>query len=436
MTSPYRLLGLSLFPLVRFRIRKITGLENLPASGGYIIAANHQSWIDSLMIAAALHKNIRASLRYVAQSSKYRFLGGIPIDEYDKSRVIDVALGYLRAGHPIVIFPEGNSNTNPELRTGRTGAARLALRSGLPVVPVGVQGTEGVKAWQSLIWFLMVWRACRITIGQALSFAPENPATVSHTRLMEVTEQIMLRISHYCGKPYLSSLDSRLQERTANWAKRFLRTMAAHWVIRRVQLHGIEHLPDQGPYIVAANHFSYFDPISVAAVIYRERHIQPYFLTKGSIARKWRFILGSEAHDILGMLPVDEKNPGRAVESAVKHLNNRGVVGIFPEGTRNREALNPNYLTTMLKAKTGLARMVLVTGVPVIPAGIVGPQGTSLWRTFLNIFRFWQPIVIRFGPPVDMSERPLGEPTKEDLKKMMRPVMHRIGQLCGLKYTH
>src|SRR5690242_9453854 len=98
MSTPYRLLGFTLLPIIRWRIRSVTGLEHLPTSSGYIIAANHQSWIDSAIVGGALYRHIRLSLRVVAQSSKYRFLGGVPIDEYDKSRVIDIVYGYLKAG--------------------------------------------------------------------------------------------------------------------------------------------------------------------------------------------------------------------------------------------------------------------------------------------------------------------------------------------------
>jgi len=85
MSTPYRVLGHSLLPLIRWRIDEVEGLENLPA-GGFILVANHQSWSDSAIAAAAIHRNINKSIRFIAQSSKWRFLGGIPINEYDNGR--------------------------------------------------------------------------------------------------------------------------------------------------------------------------------------------------------------------------------------------------------------------------------------------------------------------------------------------------------------
>ena len=435
MKSPYRLLGLTLLPLIRARIRSVNGLENLPTKGGFIIAANHQSWIDSIIVAGAIYKNIPASLRYIAQSSKWRFLGGIPINEYDKSRVIDVADGYLEAGHPVIIFPEGNSNKNPELRTGKTGAARLALKSGALVVPAGIQGTKGVKAWQALGWFFAFWRPCEVTFGEPISFPKADLETTNYDRLMTVTYQIMERISRYSGKPYVIT-DTAFQQKTIGWLKRFIRRVMVPNLSRRLRVKGLEHVPEKGPYIIAANHVSYFDPIALVTLLYKERKMQPYFLTKGAVAVAWKKILGSGAWDVLGMLPIDDRDRSKVLHVAIKHLQQGGVLGIFPEGTRNKPSLNANWKTTMLKAKTGLARIELATKAPVIPVGISAPQGIGIWQTIFNAFRFWQPIYITFGAPIDFGTLPTGEPTKKDLEDISRVAMQRISQLAGLGYPY
>lgn len=436
MRSPYRLLGVTLLPLIRWRISKVTGLEHLPSVGPFIVAANHQSWMDSVVVAGAMYNHIPSSLRFIAQSSKYRFLGGIPINEYDKGRVIDVAYGYLEAGHPVIIFPEGNSNKNPELRTGKTGAARLALRSGLPVIPIGIQGTEGVKGWQALGWFLKFWKPCQVMIGRPLVFPKTDLATVDHDRLMTVTYQIMERISHYSGKPYTLSADTALQEKTVGWLRRFSRTAVVPWFGRRLRLDGLDYLPATGPFIIAANHVSYFDPLAMSTALLKTRKIQPFFLTKSTIAAAWKRILGSGAHDALGMLPIDNQEKSRVLDAAIRHLHAGGVIGIFPEGTRNKPTINPKWQTTMLKSKTGLARLVVATRVPVIPAGIKAPAGIGIWQMIGNIFRWWRPITITFGPPVNFGLLPTGQPTKDQLETLTRTAMKRISQLSGLAYPY
>ncbi|MBI3573152.1 MAG: 1-acyl-sn-glycerol-3-phosphate acyltransferase, partial [Candidatus Kerfeldbacteria bacterium] len=111
-------------------------------------------------------------------------------------------LGYLRAGHPAVIFPEGNSNPEPALRPGRTGAARLALMSGLPVVPVGILGTEGVSLSASWRWFWAWWRPCRVKIGAPMVFPKHEELPEDRHLLYTITGTIMAAISQLCGKPY------------------------------------------------------------------------------------------------------------------------------------------------------------------------------------------------------------------------------------------
>lgn len=431
----YRVLGFTLLPLFRWRIREVQGLENLPSSGGYILAANHQSWIDSGILAGAVYKNISKSLRFVAQSSKYRLFGGIPINEYDKSKVIDIALGYLNVGHPVVIFPEGNSNKNPELRSGKTGAARLALRSGLPVIPVGIQGVQGVKAWQAMLWFKMWWKPCRVIIGQPLTFQKTELSGHDDSELQRVTADIMSRISEVSGKPYNpESAFQRLEPSKVLlehvvWGALF---PLLRW---RVRVGGAEHLPTAGPFIVAGNHSSYFDPAAVMMAVMKSGRPRPYFLTKESIARVWRKLLGRNAWQGLGMLPIDNSDKSKVVSSAIKHIQAGGVVGLFPEGTRNKPKINPDWETTLLKGRTGVARLVAATGAPVIPASIRAPRGHGLGETVLNVLKFWKPVYVTFGPAVAMPPAS-AEPTKEELATMTTAVMTRLAAMTGMKYPY
>src|SRR6266850_2195928 len=110
MASPYRLLGQTLLPFLRSRVWTVRGLSNLPADSGFILVANHQSWIDSAILAAAVYRRLKKPLKFVSQSHKWNAFGALPIENNDRSKVIDTALAWLEKGYPIVIFPEGNSN--------------------------------------------------------------------------------------------------------------------------------------------------------------------------------------------------------------------------------------------------------------------------------------------------------------------------------------
>jgi len=436
MPSPYRVLAYTVLPLLRWRISKVEGLEHLPANGGYILVANHQSWIDSGILAGAVFQRINKSLRFVAQSSKYRIFGGIPINEYDKGKVLDIAYGYLQSGHPIVIFPEGNSNKNPGLRSGKTGAGRLALRSGAPVVPVGIQGTKGTKLWQSWLWYFGFWRPCRVTIGSPLSFPKTDLASVDYDHLMTVTNEIMTRISEVSGKPFDPNQPPPWMVPSKAFLEKLIWSFYYPLARHRIRVRGAGYLPEHGPYIIAGNHISYFDPGAMSIAVLQQRNIRPFFITKASIARIWRRVLGQNAWKALGMLPIDEQEKTKVVRTAEVHLRHGGVIGIFPEGTRNRPKVNPQWKTHLLKGKTGAARLVLATNVPVIPAGIDAPPGLGAWQILVSALQFWRPVVVTFGPPVVFGPRPIGEPTKDDLEAMTRAMMVRIAELSGMEYEY
>lgn len=436
MASPYRVLAYTLLPFLRWRIQRVHGLENLPR-GGFIVAANHQSWIDSALVAAALYRNIEKSIKMVAQSSKYQWLGGIPINEYDKRQVIDIALGYLESGHPIVIFPEGNSNRNPELRSGKTGAARLALRSGLPVVPAGIQGTRGVKAWQAALWFFRFWKPCRVTFGQPLSF-PKTTLTGQDDALLDQTTQaIMQRISDISTKPYGEREPQPNRLPNQSFLSWFLWRVLMPLFSFRVKVTGTEHLPTHGAYIVAANHVSYFDAPAVSIAIYRARKIFLQYPTNPVVAAAFRKLIGKSGLEALGMLPIDPTSRATVLNSMIDFLRGGGVVGIFPEGSRNRPAKNPRWQTEHLKAKTGAVRLHLATGLPVIPVGVHAPMAASVGMTLLQVLAFWKTIRIDFGAPVSFSSHPsVDRVTKPELESLTRELMEAISPLSGLRYPY
>ncbi|MBI2984130.1 MAG: 1-acyl-sn-glycerol-3-phosphate acyltransferase [Candidatus Kerfeldbacteria bacterium] len=431
----YRVLGRTLLPFLRWRISRLGGENNVPR-GGFIVVANHQSWIDSAIVAAALSKHIDQSFRFVAQSSKYRFLGGIPINEYDKSKVIDVAAGYLRVGHPIIIFPEGNSNRNPELRGGKTGAARLALKSGAPVLPIGIHGTQGIKAWQSMLWFFSFWKPCAVTIGPPVSFPRQDLRPQDHERLMAVTDDIMRQISAVSGKP----LAERPSEEPLPIHQPWLRTILHRFIYPmnrwRVEVHGQEHLPRAGPFIVAANHLSYYDAPALSIAVLKTRGLQPFYPTKAAVAAAFKAIVGQGGLDALGMLPLDERDRTKVLRFSERHLKSGGVIGIFPEGTRNKPKINPNYPHEMLPGKTGAARLFLATRAPIIPAAIEAPEGLSVWKSAFSVIAFWKKMRVTFGPPVEFDRLTSGEPTKDDLTTMTRTIMQVISRISGQSYPY
>ena len=135
---------------VYFRMRRI-GLEHVPRRGPVIIAANHRSFLDPFVIACMA----RRPMYYVAKEEIFRFsvigwllsaLGAFPVRRgAGDADMITTAKAILARGDIVLIFPEGTRTRPGALGSPRRGVGRLALETGVPVVPVAVIGTEAIR---------------------------------------------------------------------------------------------------------------------------------------------------------------------------------------------------------------------------------------------------------------------------------------------------
>jgi 1-acyl-sn-glycerol-3-phosphate acyltransferase len=124
------------------------GLEHLPARGPYILAANHANYLDGVVLGTVVpHKVTFLVMPSVYHSTPlhppfHRHVGSIPINlERPDPGAIKRALRTLEEGTVVGIFPEGPFSRNGRLGRGQPGVAIIALRSGVPVVPVAIRGT-------------------------------------------------------------------------------------------------------------------------------------------------------------------------------------------------------------------------------------------------------------------------------------------------------
>ena len=150
---PYLAIGALSYPVLRIVFReRWQGLERLPADGGYVLAANHLSNADPWPLGMALFP--KRYLRFMAKSELFWFplgpfisaCGAFPVrrGEHDLEAV-ETAVRLCREGHIVVMFPEGTRREKGlrkrhEARW-RSGAARIALEAGVPLVPAGIVGT-------------------------------------------------------------------------------------------------------------------------------------------------------------------------------------------------------------------------------------------------------------------------------------------------------
>ncbi|WP_159943430.1 MULTISPECIES: 1-acyl-sn-glycerol-3-phosphate acyltransferase [unclassified Nocardiopsis] len=137
----------------------VEGRENIPTTGAVLLASNHLSFIDSVVIPlAASHRRVRflaksdyfegTGLKGHLSRTLFTSLGAMPVQRTDARGAmlsLEMMLERLREGEACVIYPEGTRSLDGRLYRGRTGVALLALESKAPVVPVAVTGTQHVQ---------------------------------------------------------------------------------------------------------------------------------------------------------------------------------------------------------------------------------------------------------------------------------------------------
>jgi 1-acyl-sn-glycerol-3-phosphate acyltransferase len=134
-----------------FRVR-VTGTENVPASGAYIVAPSHRSIFDVPFSAYITKRPVRflakeELFRNPALSWLFTKLGAVQVERGTADRgALRVLEGALREGSPVALFPEGTRASGPDIAPLFDGAAYLAVKLGLPIVPVGVGGSEQILA--------------------------------------------------------------------------------------------------------------------------------------------------------------------------------------------------------------------------------------------------------------------------------------------------
>jgi 1-acyl-sn-glycerol-3-phosphate acyltransferase len=188
----------------------VTGLEHVPASGGVILASNHLSFVDSVVIPCVVPRKVvflaksdyftGSGFKGAAQRAWFEGLGMLPVDRDDTKAAIaslDTALQVLGRGEAFGIYPEGTRSRDGRLYRGRTGVAHLALTAGVPVVPLGLAGTENIQPVGSRLP-----RRADVTVafGEPIDFAGRYDGVPLGRARREVTDEIMTAIGDITGQ--------------------------------------------------------------------------------------------------------------------------------------------------------------------------------------------------------------------------------------------
>ncbi len=173
---------------------KFEGRENIPAQGSVILAANHLSLWDPIVIAAAVNRKINYMAKEelfenIFLANFFSRLNAFPVKRGIPDRKsLKKGLELLAEGEVLGIFPEGTRSKTGELSKPQHGIAMLVLKGKAPVVPVACLGTKKIFPWG---WFSPVV----IIIGKPISYDEYYDAKVSTSLLEEVSKDIMDRIS-------------------------------------------------------------------------------------------------------------------------------------------------------------------------------------------------------------------------------------------------
>jgi 1-acyl-sn-glycerol-3-phosphate acyltransferase len=213
---------ISPFLYLLWRVR-VEGRDHVPAEGPVILAANHQSFCDSFFLPFVVKRRVT----YVAKAEYFdswktawffRAAGQIPMNRSGgdaSQRALDTAIGVLRDGGVLAIYPEGTRAPDSRLHKGKTGVARLSLGCGIPVVPVGLVGTRVVQPPGSMV--MRPFHGITVRFGRSLNAEGRHtgPADgdgrcdADQEELRSFTDSLMAEIAKLSGQEYVDEYANR-----------------------------------------------------------------------------------------------------------------------------------------------------------------------------------------------------------------------------------
>ena len=205
-------------------------------------------------------------------------------------------------------------------------------------------------------------------------------------------------------------------------ALKILLTPVFH-LLWRVKVEGIEHVPADGPVVLAPNHVTFLDSFFLPLVVPR----RVTYVAKAEYFDSWKTAWFFRA---VGQIPMRREGGSaseRALAAARDVLEDGGVLGIYPEGTRSPDG-------RLYRGHTGVARLALGCKAPVVPVGLVGTS--EVQRPGSNLPRPFKKVTVRFGEPLDLSHY-AGDADTDPLacRALTDELMFEIRSLSGQQYV-
>jgi 1-acyl-sn-glycerol-3-phosphate acyltransferase len=172
---------------------RVVGSENVPREGSFVFAPTHRSTIDIPVASAAT----RRRMRFMGKDSIWKYkpigkimtgLGAFPVTRGSADlEALKRCIAIVQSGEPLVMFPEGTRHYGPEVQPLFDGAAYIALKTGVPIVPAAIAGTEDVmRSGSKAIRF----KKCRMVIGKPIAADVPGGGRASREQIGDLTVQL------------------------------------------------------------------------------------------------------------------------------------------------------------------------------------------------------------------------------------------------------
>lgn len=186
-------------------------------------------------------------------------------------------------------------------------------------------------------------------------------------------------------------------------------------IVFGMRIRGVENVPPTGAVILAANHMSLLDPVAVGSAVWRP----VVFMSR---SEPFKLPILSWLLPRIYVIPVERgASDLSAIKTAIRVLNDQKAFGIFPSGTRGKEGKVEPF-------KTGVAAIALRTGATVVPTAVIG---TYEVLPYGGKFRFYRPVEVVFGKPIELKAE---KADKEALERLTEEIERAVTAMLPQRY--
>jgi 1-acyl-sn-glycerol-3-phosphate acyltransferase len=200
---------------------KVEGLKNVPKTGGAILVSNHLNNADPCVIPGVLQRRIitmakKEMFRWPIISLLFRFIGAFPVDRQAADiSALREAQHVVNDGLLLLMFPEGTRSRDGQLHRGFPGTALVAYRTGAPIIPIAITGTEHLP-WPWL--FLRPFMGPQVNVRIGKPFYPPKAERITSQAAKDATDEIMLHVAELLPESYRGDYREAVARRRAEEA--------------------------------------------------------------------------------------------------------------------------------------------------------------------------------------------------------------------------